>query len=371
MNKILFFLTSLLFFYSTQTYSQSKSFLEKAPSIGFHAGLLSYMGDLSPKESNIYTYWKPGYGFYFEKKIGNFFGISLNGLFGKICENNFNESMYNNFETSIINVDANLLLDFDNGKIINKNSIFAPFFSLGIGFLSFNPKGDLQNKYGKYNIWDDGTIRDVSQNTPGADTISTILVRDYTYESELKDSTKNYSKTSFTLPIRFGLKFKLATNLDARIGVAYIMTFTDYLDNVADGGNDNMLYTSLGLQYNFAQNEVDERYKDFNFSSLDKIDTDGDGVKDVKDICQDTPKGVKIDSKGCPIDKDKDGVPDYSDKELNTSANSVVNSDGITLTETMILEQENQKDFIETGRRVFNSSDLSKEEIDNILKDNE
>jgi outer membrane protein OmpA-like peptidoglycan-associated protein len=32
------------------------------------------------------------------------------------------------------------------------------------------------------------------------------------------------------------------------------------------------------------------------------------------DKCPDSPKGVKVDEKGCPVDSDGDGVPDYLDK---------------------------------------------------------
>lgn len=42
-------------------------------------------------------------------------------------------------------------------------------------------------------------------------------------------------------------------------------------------------------------------------------DSDGDGVKDKKDECPDTPPGVQVDEKGCPLDRDGDGVPDYKD----------------------------------------------------------
>lgn len=42
-------------------------------------------------------------------------------------------------------------------------------------------------------------------------------------------------------------------------------------------------------------------------------DTDGDGVADRKDECPDTPPGVQVDEKGCPLDRDEDGVPDYKD----------------------------------------------------------
>jgi hypothetical protein len=357
---------------TTISYGQGKSSLEKMPSIGGHIGVLSYMGDVSgSKGSTVYTYWRPGYGFYLEKKIGSIFGVSVNGLFGKVSKSQLDESVFRNFETSIMNFDVNLLLDFDNGKLINQTSVFAPYFSIGFGYLSFDPKGDLKGASGNYYHWDDGTLRDVAQSTPGSDTLSNIVIRDYTYESSLKDSTKSYAKTSFTVPIRFGLKFKMARNLDARIGVAYIMTFTDYLDNYATGGNDNMLYTSFGLQYNFATSESSGKYKDFDFSQLDKVDTDGDGIKDVDDLCQNTPPSVKVDNVGCPIDTDKDKVPDYLDKEPNTAPGALVNAEGVTITDEMIAEQASQKDSVKTERRVYKADDLSKEEMDAIMQDYE
>ncbi len=45
-----------------------------------------------------------------------------------------------------------------------------------------------------------------------------------------------------------------------------------------------------------------------------KKDVDGDGIKNKRDKCPDTPPGVAVDGNGCPIDTDKDGVPDYLDK---------------------------------------------------------
>ncbi len=43
-------------------------------------------------------------------------------------------------------------------------------------------------------------------------------------------------------------------------------------------------------------------------------DADSDGVKNRKDKCPETPKGVAVDAKGCPLDTDKDGMVDYLDK---------------------------------------------------------
>ncbi|MBT8479842.1 MAG: outer membrane beta-barrel protein, partial [Gemmatimonadetes bacterium] len=47
-------------------------------------------------------------------------------------------------------------------------------------------------------------------------------------------------------------------------------------------------------------------------------DSDGDGVEDRNDLCPDTPKGVVVDSTGCPLDADMDGVGDYMDQCPNT-----------------------------------------------------
>lgn len=60
-------------------------------------------------------------------------------------------------------------------------------------------------------------------------------------------------------------------------------------------------------------------------------DADGDGVADSADQCPDTPAGVAVDAKGCPIDSDGDGVADYLDKCPGTAAGVVVNADGCPL----------------------------------------
>ncbi len=43
-------------------------------------------------------------------------------------------------------------------------------------------------------------------------------------------------------------------------------------------------------------------------------DDDKDGVFNLKDKCPNTPVGVKVDAKGCPVDTDGDGIADYLDK---------------------------------------------------------
>ena len=61
------------------------------------------------------------------------------------------------------------------------------------------------------------------------------------------------------------------------------------------------------------------------------LDSDQDGVPDYLDKCPGTPSGVAVDKDGCPLDSDKDGVPDYLDKCPGTPAGVAVDKDGCPL----------------------------------------
>ena len=56
-------------------------------------------------------------------------------------------------------------------------------------------------------------------------------------------------------------------------------------------------------------------------------DKDKDGVKNQCDLCPDTPKKVKVDKNGCPVDSDGDNVPDYLDRCPQTPTGVIVNED--------------------------------------------
>lgn len=61
------------------------------------------------------------------------------------------------------------------------------------------------------------------------------------------------------------------------------------------------------------------------------LDTDGDGVADYLDQCPNTPPGVPVDAQGCPFDSDGDGVYDYMDKCPGTPAGMIVDENGCEL----------------------------------------
>lgn len=340
------------------------------PSIGLHTGALSFIGDVGGSSENaIYTNVRLGYGAYLEKNFGNIVGARVNFMMGKLSQNEFYDSGFRNFESDIMQIDARAIFDFDNDIIINKGSYFSPFLGLGFGYLEFDPYGDLEDDKGnEYHYWADGTIRDMPESDTTIES-SQIIKRDYVYETQLDDSVSSYQRNTFTIPLQLGFKFKVSDNLFARVSGAYHMALSDHIDNYAEGGNDNYLYTSFSIQYNFGSSNggsnkkaSDKNYKDVDFASIENTDTDKDGVSDFKDYCPSTAKGIEVDDSGCPPDTDNDGVPDYKDKEPNTPEGTRVNSEGITLTDEMIEEQARQRDSVQVQRTQFYSEELSEEE---------
>jgi OOP family OmpA-OmpF porin len=78
---------------------------------------------------------------------------------------------------------------------------------------------------------------------------------------------------------------------------------------------------------------ADETFWGYSFSGgisyfFGKQDSDQDGVVDEDDACPDTPRGVQVDARGCPVDSDGDGVPDYQDTCADTPSGATVDSAG-------------------------------------------
>jgi OOP family OmpA-OmpF porin len=61
------------------------------------------------------------------------------------------------------------------------------------------------------------------------------------------------------------------------------------------------------------------------------LDSDGDSVVDGMDRCPNTPRGVKVDARGCPLDSDGDGVYDHLDRCANTPEGAKVDEWGCAL----------------------------------------
>jgi len=84
---------------------------------------------------------------------------------------------------------------------------------------------------------------------------------------------------------------------------------------VEEGGLDSFLSLAIGYQWG---DEIEVMPRDW----------DGDGIYSNIDQCPQTPPGLDVDARGCPLDSDGDGIPDYLDQCPNTPMGMAVNEDG-------------------------------------------
>jgi outer membrane protein OmpA-like peptidoglycan-associated protein len=111
------------------------------------------------------------------------------------------------------------------------------------------------------------------------------------------------------------------------------------LDNLALFGDFRMFQIPKAMQdvsRSVTGLTADETFWGYSFSGglsffFGTKDSDRDGVPDKHDECPDTPRGVAVDARGCPLDSDGDGVPDYLDECPNTPAGAPVDERGCPL----------------------------------------
>ena len=339
--------------------SQNKSSGPKlVPSVAIGVGVLSFDGDIaSGLNLTSLNKVRGGYTLSVEQRFGKFIGVSVNGIYGKLADGERGATRNLNFESQMLQADLNCVLHFDNDLILKRQSSFAPYVSGGFGFLKFNSFGDLKNKDGiPYNYWEDGSIR--SDSMKG----STVIRRDYTYETKLNDS-KKYSNSSFAIPVALGVDVKIIDKFYINLAATYYFTTTDWIDNFKDGKNDRYVFVNMAFKYIFGNSnslfsdDSNPVYNTVDFVTLDSLDSDGDKVLDAVDFCPGTPIDVAVTPDGCPEDSDADGVPDYMDKEVLTIVGRYVNESGETITEKMFEAQHRRFNSLATERsQLFNEN---------------
>ncbi|MFC1534922.1 OmpA family protein, partial [Thermodesulfobacteriota bacterium] len=92
------------------------------------------------------------------------------------------------------------------------------------------------------------------------------------------------------------------------------------------------------------------------------LDTDGDGVYDYMDKCPGTPRGVKVNSVGCPLDTDGDGIYDDKDKCPGTPTGATVDARGCWVLKGV---------YFDTAKRDLKPESFSiLDEVVSVLKEN-
>jgi hypothetical protein len=332
------------------------------PVVSFSYGILNFRGDvqnslITPVIGN--SAFSVGLSTYVGRK--HFLVANFNYLMGNMSGNSYSQtdiSQNLNFRSSLILAGANIEYRF--GNFIDKDALIRPYLSLGAGALHFSAKGDLVDAEGRtYYYWTDGSIRAAPESLPGN---PEILYRDYDYETDLRKHEKeefglgNYNQTAVVVPVGAGAHFRISNRAFFSLGVSYNYAISDMLDNVAyEGtstkgkkGNDSFIYSYLSLHFDLFSDPttrtVELLYADVEFDPLLYDDEDGDLVLDISDRCPGTPFGIEVDSLGCPLDSDMDGVADYLDQEPDTRPGAWVDEQGVTVSEDEFLTSMQLRD---------------------------
>jgi outer membrane protein OmpA-like peptidoglycan-associated protein len=160
------------------------------------------------------------------------------------------------FRADMLQINGHLKFKFNNGFMLEENSLFQPYLIAGAGVNRFQ-------------------------------------------------GTNTKEGQDFSLVTGGGFNFRLSGVIGLNYQATYGYLVTSDLRDLqpVSGLNDAFLLHTIGLNFNLGT----------------AFDSDGDGVHDKKDKCANTPKNAKVDKTGCPIDTDKDGVADYLDNCPNES----------------------------------------------------
>ncbi len=320
------------------------------PKISLGMGRMGFNGDLYQRHFQVPTMGRPAFDLAISQRLTRYLQVDFNVLFGKLGGNERLNNRNENFSSEIRAGGINLLYDF--GNLIPDAYKVRPFVSFGAYGFEFLSKTDLKDKNGNtYYYWSDGSIKDRAEGSPGAQNAQD-LVRDYTYESDIRELNKDgfgkYQERAWAFPVGAGVVMKVTDRIDLKLNFQYYFSTTDYIDGISNKSigdrsgtkrKDNFTYTSFSLQYDLISKRKPRsaRFRDTlsndSWLAIDTEDTDQDGVPDMSDACQGTPVGAKVDERGCPLDGDNDGIPDYRDDELTTAAGVPVNARGVGQTD--------------------------------------
>lgn len=268
-------------------------------------------------------------------------------------QNVFSNYKFNAHELTLQLVGAINNINFHRAQ--NSMSLYG-FVGGGISYFgtqvaTTDANGNMFNYNGATNMSDD-QLKDYKDQLKDAKYV------DYVARDGYKGIGKNEDKNKYIAPVLvggLGVQFKLGNRVSLSLEDKVTWYGIDWLDATEyqpgalnmNKDKDWVNYASVGVQFNLGNknrrvlplwwvNPLDHAYNELaaprHMRLPDPIlgDDDNDGIANQFDKCPDTPEGVPVDSKGCPLDTDGDGVPDYKDKELLTPTYcQPVDADGV------------------------------------------
>jgi len=154
------------------------------------------------------------------------------------------------------------------------------------------------------------------------------------------------------VPLEFGFDLFLSDRVQFRISSTLNYCLSDLDGKIKEASrqqqnityaknNDMYLFTAASLHFDlfsdpksFTVEKLLGEVDDYDYAFYD--DEDNDMVLDGIDQCPQTPYGVTVDSIGCPIDADGDGVGDYRDKEQMSRIGAIVDADGVEVSDERV-----------------------------------
>ena len=296
------------------------------PIVSFGIGTLSFFGDIGdtvPGKNNIKrSPFQGGFSYTLRliNPINEYLDVAFYAMFG-------NTSVKQNYQSAIFPEglifnstvkSGGITFNYNFNQLLKKGHIVEPYIHLGIESIEYNSQVDT-DPTDEINFDSDVSI--FSQDQPA-------------------------NKYALGIPLEIGAHLHVGNKLKFRVGTAMHFTSSDYLDGINNSinfplgiGKDNLLYTHIAIAYDFNAEKKDPPLDplmdevSMNLLLQDTIDSDGDSIVDHIDLCAKTPPNTQVDAFGCPVDDDRDGVPNSFDKELLTYEDVIVNEDGVTMTD--------------------------------------
>ena len=296
------------------------------PIVSFGVGTLSFFGDIGdtvPGKNNIKRAPFQG-GFSYTLRLINpineYLDVAFYAMFGNTSvKQNYQSALFPEgliFNSTIKS--GGITFNYNFNQLLKKGHIVEPYIHLGIESIEYNSQVDT-DPTDEINFDSDVSI--FSQDQPA-------------------------NKYAVGIPLEIGAHLHVGNKLKFRVGTAMHFTSSDYLDGINNSNNfplgigkDNLLYTHIAIAYDFNAEKKDPPLDplmdevSMNLLLQDTIDSDGDSIVDHIDLCAKTPPNTQVDAFGCPVDDDRDGVPNSFDKELLTYEDVIVNEDGVTMTD--------------------------------------
>lgn len=217
------------------------------PIVSIGAGATFYTGGIhSPRNLSKFSGTRWGVNAQVEQRFGKYVGAKANIFYGMTAGERHSFTQFDNFQSRLISGDLRFAFHLDH--LVGKKQVVAPYVAVGVGYVNYRTKSDLQDTDGKaYHLWDDGSLRDQSQAVQtNGDPL--VLKRDYKYETVIQKSGN-----TITFPLEAGIRFKMHDYWDFGVGYTHTFLLNRFMPSTTTKMPDNYGYASATVYWYLGQ----------------------------------------------------------------------------------------------------------------------